>query len=89
MAKVTISSAGNTMAPALAVLRDLGFDVTRVPGDPALLQADNEHCHLVAEDPLLLLGLATLFAHRGPIWAPSDEEVAAYLSLDGIADGRG
>ncbi len=84
MAKINISSAGNTMAPALAVLKGLGFDVSQVSGNPALLQADNELCHLVAED-LLLFGLAALAAHRGAIWAPTDQEVSAYLALEGLA----
>ena len=86
---IHIASAGNTQAPALAILRELGYSVTRVPsasGGISLLQASRGSCTLVAEDPLLLLGLATIEKHRGTNWQPTDAEISSLLSLLGHAD---
>lgn len=82
MNKTVITTAGNALAPALAVLRELGYSVSAVPGNPTLLQADNELYHLVAEDPLQLLGLAALATHRGAAWTSTDAEVSALLALE-------
>jgi hypothetical protein len=84
--KVTVVAAGNTLAPALAVLHRLGFQVSAMNSSmsgPPLLQAEDETCRLIAEDPLLLLGLATLVRQRGANWKPTDEEVTDLLRLMG------
>jgi hypothetical protein len=81
--RTTIATAGNTLAPALAVLHDMVYSVSREEGGKQLYRAENEHCVLIAEDPLLLLGLATIYEARGASWQPSDEEVAALLAIDG------
>ena len=79
--KIAISSAGNTLAPALATLCQLGYSVSQVSGSPQLLQAESSSARLRAEDPLLLLGLACLVQHRGADWQPTDSEVAQLLAL--------
>lgn len=79
--KITIASAGNTLAAALAALKQLGYSVSQLPGDPRLFQAENESFSLLAEDPLLLLGLAGIAQCRGANWQPSDSEVAQLLTL--------
>ena len=82
MPGLLIAAASNTLAPALAVLRQLGYKVSCVPGSPDLLQADNGQTRLVAEDTLQLLGLASIAAHRGTAWRPTDAEISDLLSLE-------
>lgn len=79
---VTISAAGNTMAPALASLRALGYVVSRVVGESPLYRAENALCSFTAEDPLLLLGLVKLYELRGKSWQASDAELEALLALE-------
>jgi hypothetical protein len=87
--KIHVASAGNTLAPALAVLRELGFEVTRTgDGETELYRAENGACRLFAEDPLMLLGLATMVQHRGACWQPTDPEIEALLELSGDASRR-
>lgn len=85
-AKIVIATAGNTLASALAALKSAGYTVTVAArandGSVHLLQAENAGCRLLAEDPLLLLGLAKLAEARGSSWAPTDSEVQQLLSLD-------
>ena len=78
-----IAPAGNTLPGALAVLRGMGYKVSRQSDGERLFVAERESCVLMAEDVLLLLGLAKLYESRGASWRPSDEEVAAYLELEG------
>ena len=82
MSKLVMASAGNTLAPALAVLRELGYTVSTVSGHSDLLQADNGRVHLTAGDPLQLLGLASIADHRGSSWQPTDAEIADLLALE-------
>jgi hypothetical protein len=79
--KITIASAGNTLAAALAALKQLGYSVSQLPGNPQLFRAENESFSLLAEDPLLLLGLAGIARCRGTNWQPNDSEVAQLLVL--------
>lgn len=81
--RTKIAAAGNTLAPALAVLQSMGYDVKREPGNEVWYEATNNCCSLRAEDPLALLGLAKLYEVRGNGWQPSDEEVLAFLALEG------
>ena len=76
----TIYAAGNTSAPALGVLRSLGFVVSREAD--GLYRAERKDCILGAEDPLALLGLAKLHEARGTSWRPTDAEVEAFLSME-------
>lgn len=81
MSEIVIAAAGNTLAPALAVLIERGFDVVRLDSDPELLEARKAGYRLVGEDPLILLGLVALVEARGANWQPSDKEVDALLAL--------
>ena len=87
--RTVIASAGNVLPAALATLRSLGYVVT-VTGNGRLCVAENGACKLVAEDPLLLLGLAKLHEVRGNAWASTDAEVDECLAFDAphIADAR-
>ena len=82
MTKIVIATAGNTLAPCLAVLRSQGYRVARVPGEESLLEAVDGSTRLLAQDPMQLLGLATLAAHRGADWRPTDAEIADWRALD-------
>lgn len=86
---IHIASAGNRLAPALAILQELGYSVARIPsasGDDSLLQAVRGDVPLVAVDPLSLLGLTTIEKHRGKNWCPTEAEVRSWLALFGDAD---
>jgi hypothetical protein len=83
MPRTHLTTASNTLAPALAVLRESGYEVTREATGDRLYRAENAHCVLTAEDPLLLLGLARLHEARGSAWPPTDAEVDAFLALEG------
>ena len=77
--RIHLSAAGNTLAPALAVLRRMGYVVSR-DGDG--YRAERAARQLLADDPLALLGLAALLDERGASWQPTDEEVDALLKLE-------
>ena len=81
--RITIAAAGNTLAPALAVIRGMGYQVTREAGGDTVYVAESGACTLKAEDPLTLLGLAKLYEVRGRNWRPTDAEVSALLALEG------
>ncbi len=79
--RTIIASAGNVLPAAFAALRALGYVVTYT-NNGGLCKAENEHFTLIAEDPLLLLGLAKLHEVRGSEWHPTDSQVEEYLSFD-------
>lgn len=81
-ARPVIATAGNVLAPALAALHALGYAVSRVPESPSLLRAESAEVTLIAEDPLLLLGLAKLFELRGADWQASNAELETWLAFD-------
>jgi hypothetical protein len=82
---ISITSAGNTSAPAFALLKQLGFEVSHVRDASGRctewLQAKREGCVLRAEDPLALLGLAKLIECKGADWRSSQEEIDAFLDF--------
>jgi hypothetical protein len=84
--QLRIVAAGNTLAPALAELRKLGFSVLRLVGSSSgdsRFRAEKAGLVLDADDILQLLGLATLAERRGADWKPSNSEVADLLALQG------
>lgn len=83
MTKLTLAVAGNTLAPALAVLGAKGYSVQPDHHHPGSLRATCGEITLLADDPLALLGLAAIVEARGPAWHPTDSEVAALLALEG------
>lgn len=84
--RIQIVATGNTLAPALSILRKLGYTVTRETVGERQYSAQNETCVFFAEDPLTLLGLVKIYEVRGPDWQPSDEEVQRLLLLEGDED---
>lgn len=84
---IHLAAAGNMLAAALAVLRRMGYVVSRA-GDG--YRAVNPERQLLADDPLELLGLVALLDERGACWQPTDEEVDALMQLecDGVDRGQ-
>jgi hypothetical protein len=80
--KTTIAEAGNTMAPALAVLRSLGYRVTRDSIGERRYRAEDECRMFVADDPLALLGLVKLYETKGDAWRPTDAQVLDLIALE-------
>lgn len=80
--RTKIVAAGNTLAPALSILRKLGYTVTREKSDEQQYRAQNETCVFSADDPLTLLGLVKIYEVRGHDWQPSEEEVQRFLLLE-------
>ena len=71
----------NTLAPALAELRSMGFGVTKQ--DDASYLAERRDLTLCADDVLQLLALAILGERRGDAAChPTDTEVQDLLSLE-------
>lgn len=80
--RVGIIAAGNTLAPSLATLRALGFDVRRER--PGRLVAESDRLSVHGRSTIELLGLVKMFEIRGENWLPTREEVHALLRLEGI-----
>ncbi|WP_166448635.1 hypothetical protein [Janthinobacterium lividum] len=80
--RVRFVAAGNALAPALSILRKIGYTVTRETSGERQYRAENETCVFYAGDPLTLLGLVKIYEVRGPDWQPSDEEVRRLLLLE-------
>jgi hypothetical protein len=71
----------NTLAPALAELRSMGFGVKKQ--DDASYRAERQDLTLCADDVLQLLALAILGECRGGAAChPTDAEVQDLLSLE-------
>lgn len=72
---------GKTMAPALAVLRTGGFEIRRVENRPGFFEARKGRICVAANDPVTLLGLATMVEARGDDWRPTHAEIDAIIEL--------
>lgn len=83
MDKLTIANAGNTQAPALAALKQMGYAVCIENAETGLVAAENPEHRLLAEDLVTLLGLAALAQIRGREWFPTDQEIGDMLRLEG------
>ena len=76
--KVTIATAGNVLVPAYLALREKGYRVTRVVNrreKAETWRALKPGAEFIAEDPLSLLGLVSLFETRGVSWQAEDPEI--------------
>lgn len=70
------------MAPALATIRAMGYEVSRDLEGGGAYVAVGPNCRLVADDPLALLGLLKIYEMRGSNWEPTDAEVSAFLEME-------
>jgi hypothetical protein len=81
-----IAIAGNVFAPAILALRSQGFAVNRKElDDREMWSAYRDGLDLIADDPVQLLGLASMRAERGPDWKTSDEELTSILDEFGLS----
>lgn len=53
--RMRLMAGGNTLAPALSILRKLGYTVTRESSGERQYRAENETCTFSADDPLVCL----------------------------------
>ena len=75
-----LKAAGNVEIPCLLALRSQGFSVSRkVLGESEEWTAERPDLVLTADDPLGLLGRASLRERRGQDWRASDEEIDAFF----------
>lgn len=81
--RLRLAAAANTLAPALAALRQKGYTVSRRDDS---YRAESAARLLLADDLLQLLGLVALLDERGDSWHPTDEEIQALLDLEGMQD---
>jgi hypothetical protein len=79
--QVVIAAAGNVLPAALESLRALGYSVS-VTESGGLCKAQKGNVSLIAEEPLMLLGLVKLYEVRGAQWHPSEEEQNRFLSFE-------
>jgi hypothetical protein len=80
-----LASAGNVLVPAILLLEERGYVVSLVR------TAEFERCtakrgdtELLADNPIELLGLASLADARGPSWPATDEQVRSTCARLGI-----
>jgi hypothetical protein len=74
--KVTIATASNVLVPAYLVLRGKGYRITRVVEKKVeTWRAVKPGVEFIAEDPLSLLGLVSLYEARGEAWRAEDAEI--------------
>ncbi len=77
---IFIQQAGNTMAPAFAVMVAKGYAVKSFwSAGEQMCAAERDDNRFVASDPVAVLGLITLAEARGADWLPTDAEVDAFL----------
>jgi hypothetical protein len=84
--KLQVHAAANALAPALAELQRMGFEVSHAPNilGEACYRAEGTNLVLTAADTLQLLGLAVLAQRRGNnACQATDAEVEALLLLEG------
>jgi len=75
-----LATAGNVMVPAILLLEERGYVVAADPRSTSWRwSARRGDVELVADDPVALLGLATLAEARGEAWRATDEEIQAVL----------
>jgi hypothetical protein len=87
VSKTMIADAGNVLVPAYLALIQKGYSVSCEKlgsEEEDLWIAENSSNRFVAEDPLLLLGLITLYEIRGEKWQASDNEIEAFLKKFGV-----
>jgi hypothetical protein len=75
-----ITTAGNTVVPAILALERLGFTVAiERTGDDEEVRATRGDESYLADDPVAVLGLVKLIEVRGWDWSPTDEEIDEVL----------
>ena len=79
---IKISNAANTMTPAWLVLLEKGFEISKSTiGGTLYFVPTKEDCTFLADDPVTVLGLISLFEARGEDWKASDPEIDAFMAF--------
>ncbi len=71
-------AAGNTVVPAILLIRQMGYTVT-IDSSKGGCLAEKDGNSFEAEDPVMVLGLIKLFEIKGENWMASDEEIEKVL----------
>lgn len=81
MTKLRISAAGNTEVPAYLALIAKGYSVHwgRKSKEIELWYAKREDHEFVAEGPIELLGLVSMYEVRGENWKATDKEIDSFM----------
>jgi hypothetical protein len=81
MKKVRIAAAGNVEIPAYLTLREKGYEVRweRKKEGEELWFAEKDGCEFVAEGPIELLGVVSLYEIRGENWKATDQETDDFM----------
>ncbi len=71
-----LAAAGNTVIPAIQVLKKLGYTVsTTWEGGNQLFVAGRDNNTFIGGDPVMVLGLIKLYEVKGENWRVSDAEL--------------
>ena len=80
-----LASAGNVLVPAILLLEERGYVVSVVrTAECERCTAKRGDTELLADNPIELLGLASLVDARGPSWPATDEQVRSTCARLGI-----
>ena len=80
-----LASAGNVLVPAILLLEERGYAVMCTRHEHReTWTAKRVSTELVADNPIELLGLASLAEARGPSWQTTDEQIDSTLARFGF-----
>ena len=83
MTQFRIAASGNTEIPAYLALLEKGYRVRqeKQSGEEEFWFATKGNCEFVAEGPIELLGVVTMYETRGINWKATDEEIEDFMKL--------
>jgi hypothetical protein len=73
-----LSAAGNTVIPAILLIREIGYTLT-IDKEKSCFLAEKDGNSFEAEDPTMVLGLIKMFEIKGENWKASDSEIEKVL----------
>ncbi len=81
-----IASAANTLVPAYLAILSKGYSIQKSnsPGTEETWRAKKDGAELIAEDPLVVLGLIAMYESRGINWAATDEQIEEFQKEFGL-----
>ena len=82
---VRIATAGNSDTAAFSTLLEKGYILNvelNTDSTSGLYITKKEGHEFIGEDPIAVLGLVTIFEHRGTEWEPSNKEVEEFTKFE-------
>jgi hypothetical protein len=80
-----LACAANVVVPAILLLEERGYVVSVArAGNVEQWTAKRGDAELLGDDPIELLGLASLAEARGPSWQATDDQIHSTLGRFGI-----